>query len=127
MGTCRAEERPFQDGSEAPDARGHVPKGPPAVTTASAAPCVLCGEPATETVEPPRRTLARGVDPRDPSYSVTVILPDIALCAEHCLDVRQGGQLVGWCDDQRCRTFGALGEPSACGHPYEKLGPNRRS
>lgn len=89
--------------------------------------CVLCGEPAMETLEPPRRTLARGVDPRDPSYSVTVILPDVALCAEHVVDVRNGTRLVGWCDDQRCRIYGALGEPSACGHPYEKLGPSRRN
>ncbi len=97
------------------------------MTTTSNPLCVLCGAPATETIAPPRRTLARGLDPGDPSYSVTVILPDIALCAEHCLDVRQGGQLVGWCDDKRCRTYGALGDPSACGHPYEKLDPSRRS
>jgi hypothetical protein len=95
--------------------------------TVSAFPCVLCGEPATEAIDPPRRTLARGLDPGDPSYSVTAILPDIALCAEHSLDVRQGKRLVGWCDDQRCRTYGALGEPSACGLPYEKLGSNRRT
>lgn len=97
------------------------------MTTALDSSCVLCGEPATEALEPTRRTLARGVDPSDPSYSVTVILPDIALCAEHCVDVRQGGQLVGWCDDQRCRSYGPLGKPSACGHPYEQLGPSKRS
>lgn len=97
------------------------------MTTSSTSSCVLCSEQATETVEPPRRTLARGVDPSDPSYSVTVILPNIALCAEHCIDVREGEQLVGWCDDQHCRTYGALGEPSACGHPYEKLGASKRS
>jgi hypothetical protein len=95
--------------------------------TTSESSCVLCGEPATDAIDPPRRTLARGLDPSDPSYAVTVILPDIALCAEHSLDVRQGERLVGWCDDQRCRTYGALGEPSACGHPYEKLGPSKRS
>jgi hypothetical protein len=92
----------------------------------SASPCVLCGQPATEAIDPPRRTLARGLDPGDPSYSVTVILPDIALCIEHSLDVRQGERLVGWCDDQRCRTYGALGEPSACGLPYDRLGPSKR-
>ncbi len=96
-------------------------------STASDLSCALCAEPATEAIEPPRRTLARGLDPSDPSYSVTVILPDIALCALHSFDVREGGRLVGWCDDQRCRTYGALGEPSACGHPYEKLGPGKRS
>jgi hypothetical protein len=97
------------------------------VTSAVSEPsCVLCGVPATVAIDPPRRTLARGLDPNDPSYSVTVILPDVTLCAQHSVDVRQGKQLVGWCDDQRCRTYGALGEPSACGHLYEKLGPNKR-
>lgn len=89
--------------------------------------CVLCGHPATDAVDPPRRTLARGLDPGDPSYSVTVILPDVALCAQHSLDVRKGERFVGWCDDQRCRTYGALDEPSACGRPFEKLGPAKRS
>ncbi len=95
-------------------------------STASASLCILCGEPATEAIDPPHRTLARGLDPGDPSYSVTVILPDIALCSAHCLDVRQGDRLVGWCDDPRCRTYGALGEPSACGLPYTKLDPTKR-
>jgi hypothetical protein len=89
--------------------------------------CVLCGQAAAETIEPPRRTLARGLDPTDPSYSVTVILPDVALCAAHSFDVRQGKRRVGWCDDQRCRTYGELGEPSACGGPYTRLGPSGRS
>jgi hypothetical protein len=89
--------------------------------------CVLCDEPATDAAEPPRRTLARGVDPTDPSYSVTVILPDIALCAEHFGEVRRGLQLVGWCDDERCQVYGALGEPSGCGRPFEKLDPRKRS
>ncbi len=97
------------------------------MTTAPESVCVLCGEPATDALEPPRRTLARGPDPGDPSYSVTVILPDIALCAEHSLEVRQGKRLVGWCDQQQCRTYGALGEPSACGDAYTKLAPGNRS
>jgi hypothetical protein len=71
--------------------------------------------------------MTRGLDPSDPSYSVTVILPDIDLCAQHYLEVRQGARLVGWCDDPRCRTYGALGEPSPCGHPYEELAPHKRS
>jgi hypothetical protein len=71
--------------------------------------------------------MARGLDPSDPSYSVTVILPDIVLCSEHSLDVRQGARLVGWCDDPRCRIYGALGETSACGNPYEKLAPHKRA
>jgi hypothetical protein len=96
-------------------------------SAASASPCVLCGAPATEAIDPPRRTLARGLDPSDPSYSVTVILPDIALCTQHSRDVRQGERLIGWCDDQRCRSYGALGEPSACALPYERLGPTKRT
>jgi hypothetical protein len=89
--------------------------------------CALCGGPATEMIEPPRRTFARGLDPSDPSYSVTVILPDVALCAGHALDVRQGEKLVGWCDDQRCRTYGELGGTSACGDPYQAFGQRNRS
>jgi hypothetical protein len=88
--------------------------------------CALCGGPATQTIEPPRRTLARGVDPVDTSYSVTVLLPNMALCAEHAFDVRQGERLIGWCDEPPCRTYGEVGEPSSCGNPYEKLGPGRR-
>lgn len=96
-------------------------------STVSASHCVLCAQPATETIDPPRRTLARGLDPGDPSFSVTVILPDIALCAGHGSDVRQGERLVGWCDDPRCRNYGELGEPSACGVPYQKLGTAKRT
>ena len=96
-------------------------------STVSESACALCGRPATETIEPPRRTLARGPDPSDPSYSVTVILPDVALCSGHALEVRKSERLLGWCDDERCRTYGELGEPSACGDPYKKLGPGNRS
>jgi hypothetical protein len=115
--------------SQAPaERRRRVPRGTRAVTsTTSASSCVFCGEPATETIDPPRRTLARGLDPGDPTYSVTVILPDIALCVEHSRGVRQGERLVGWCDDPSCRMYGALGEPSACGRLYEKLTPTKRS
>lgn len=88
---------------------------------------MLCEEPATETIDPPRRTLARGLDPSDPSYSVTVILPDVALCDGHATAVRQGERLLGWCDDERCRSYGELGERSGCGDPYKKLGPGNRS
>jgi hypothetical protein len=96
-------------------------------SSVTGSPCALCEEPATETIDPPRRTLARGLDPSDPSYSVTVILPDVALCDGHAVEVRDGGRLLGWCDDERCRTYGELGEPSACGDPYKKLGPGNRS
>jgi hypothetical protein len=88
--------------------------------------CVICGAPATEMVEPARKTLARGLDPADPSYSVTVILPDIALCASHTLDLRNGGLHVGWCDDPQCRSYGQLGEPSPCGDPFTKVGARNR-
>ncbi len=93
----------------------------------SESPCALCGRTATEMIEPPRRTLARGPDPSDPSFSVTVILPDVALCAGHALEVSQSQRLLGWCDDQRCRAYGELGEPSACGDPYKKLVSGNRS
>lgn len=88
--------------------------------------CVLCDGMATKMIAPPRRTLNRGLDPGDPSYSVTVILPDVALCAEHALDVSQGSRLIGWCDEQQCRNYGEIGEPSPCGDPYTKLGRNNR-
>jgi hypothetical protein len=87
----------------------------------SSEPCALCGRAATETVDPPRRTLARGSDPSDPSYSITMILPNVPLCTEHALDVKQGSRLIGWCDDQRCRTYGEIGSDSPCGAQYEKL------
>lgn len=89
--------------------------------------CVLCGEPATETIEPSRRTLARGLDPDDASYSVTVILPDIALCVEHAVRVLHGERRVGWCDDPRCRSYGELDGPSSCGEPYQTLSPGKRT
>jgi hypothetical protein len=87
--------------------------------------CVLCGEPATERLEPPRKTLGRGTDPSDPSYSVIVILPYVSLCAAHAHEVRHGDRAIGWCDDQRCRSYGDLGQPSACGELYQKLSPSR--
>lgn len=97
------------------------------MTSTELGPCAICSEPATETIDPPRRTLARGADPADPSYSVTVILSDVALCAQHTLDVLEGERFVGWCDDPRCRTYGEVGDPSPCGGPYTKLVPGDRS
>jgi len=88
-------------------------------------PCALCSQPATVSIEPPRRTLGRGPDPSDPSYSVTVILPDVMLCAEHAFEVRQGDTLIGWCDDERCRVYGEVGEMSPCGHKFDKLAPRK--
>ncbi|MGH9043769.1 MAG: hypothetical protein ACRDVP_02835 [Acidimicrobiales bacterium] len=95
------------------------------MTTEATISCVLCGDPATESIEPPRKTLARGIDPGDPSYSVTVILPKVSVCAAHAHDVHHGDRAIGWCDDERCRTYGELGQPSACGDPYKKLNPGR--
>jgi hypothetical protein len=89
--------------------------------------CAFCSRPARVTVDPPRRTLARGLDPTDPSYSVTILLPDVLLCLEHALDVRQGNTIVGWCDDPLCRAYGEVGQISACGNQYKKLGPSNRS
>ena len=88
-------------------------------------PCTLCSQPATVSIEPPRRTLDRGPDPSDPSYSVTVILPDVMLCAEHAFDVSRGNTLIGWCDDERCRVYGEVGETSPCGHQFDKLAPRK--
>ena len=94
---------------------------------ATQAPCALCGQRPTELMTPPRRTLDRGVDPEDNSYSITVILPDVALCPQHTRYVRDGDVPLGWCDDPVCRTYGEAGEPSACGVPYASLARTNRS
>jgi hypothetical protein len=91
----------------------------------SESPCALCSQPATVSVEPPRRTLARAQDPRDPSYSITVILPDVMLCAAHAFDVSRGDTHIGWCDDERCRVYGEIGDASPCGHRFNKLEPRK--
>jgi hypothetical protein len=91
------------------------------LTSEVATSCALCEDPATENIEPARRTLARGTDPSDDSFSVTVILPDVSLCARHAEEVRRGDRAIGWCDDEACRTYGEVGEPSACGEPFTKL------
>ena len=87
----------------------------------------LCSRPATVTVEPPRRALERGPDPDDPSYSVTVLLPNVDLCAVHASDFHSKSAFVGWCDDERCRLYGEAGQISACGQPFEKLAMHRAS
>ncbi len=84
-------------------------------------PCALCSQPAVETFAPPRKALTRGVDPADGSYSVTVVLPDIPVCAQHALSVGAGETRVGWCDDALCRTYGVVGGSSPCGGLYELL------
>ncbi len=87
----------------------------------SGSPCALCSQAATVALEPPRRTLGRGPDPDDPSYSVTVVLPDIPLCLGHASDVRTGNTLMGWCDDEHCRIYGEIGETSPCGQQFIRL------
>lgn len=83
--------------------------------------CAICLLPAADLVEPPRRTLARGPDPSDDSFSVTVILPDVPLCNDHACGLRQGDVHLGWCDDERCRAYGEAGRLSACGGEYRAL------
>jgi len=83
--------------------------------------CVVCGRVATITADPPRRTLARGPDPEDPSYAVIAVLPELQLCESHFRATRNDGLLIGWCDDERCRLYGEVGELSPCGQPYVKL------
>ncbi|HSZ35604.1 MAG TPA: hypothetical protein VK773_00825 [Acidimicrobiales bacterium] len=74
---------------------------------------------------PKRRTLDRGPDPDDTSYSITVILPDVPLCDTHTRDVLQGDLRLGWCDDPHCRNYGEAGGPSPCGSPYDEIAPKR--
>lgn len=95
------------------------------IAQADALSCAICDEPATERIDPPRRTLARGTDPEDPSYALTVVLPDVVLCAAHAQDVQQKIRGIGWCDDERCRNYGEIGQPSLCGDLYKKIGPGR--
>ena len=91
------------------------------------APCALCGQRPTELIAPPRRTFDRGADPEDTSFSITVILPDVALCNQHARYVRDGDLPLGWCDDPLCRTYGEVGEPSTCGAQYATLVSGNRS
>lgn len=96
-------------------------------TTVTESPCAFCGEVSTALIEPPRRTLDRGPDPNDDSFSITVILPDVPLCDAHARGVREGDLLLGWCDDQQCRNYGEAGELSACGALYGPLASTGRS
>jgi len=96
-------------------------------TLASGSLCALCGEVATVVIEPCRRTLVRGTDPDDASFSVTAILPFVPLCDEHASAVHEGDRLVGWCDDPLCRMYGEVGEASVCGNEYKELVPSGRS
>jgi hypothetical protein len=81
--------------------------------------CAICGRAGTVTVDPPRRTIARGADPSDSSFSVIAVLPDVLLCEEHAEELPR--LAIGWCDDERCRLYGESGEPSPCGEPFKRL------
>ena len=83
--------------------------------------CNLCGRMGSVTMEPQRRTLARGTDPLDPSVSVIAVLPDVVLCEDHADEVASGHLSIGWCDDERCRVFGELGLVSPCGEVFKAL------
>ncbi len=96
-------------------------------TAVTTSPCAFCSENSTSHIDPPRRTLDRGPDPSDDSFSITVILPDIPLCDAHAQTVRDGAFLLGWCDDEQCRIYGEVGAPSACGAPYGALASTTRS
>ncbi len=86
----------------------------------------MCGRLSTAMIDPPRRTLDRGPDPEDESFSITVILPEVPLCDEHFPIARDGNLHLGWCDDEQCRIYGEAGEPSPCGAPYGQLAPNKK-
>lgn len=83
--------------------------------------CDVCGRSSSVTMEPPRRTLARGADPDDPSLSIIVVLPDIVLCEDHADEVGRGELSLGWCDNERCRVYGEAGLISPCGEPFTTL------
>jgi hypothetical protein len=83
--------------------------------------CIICGGEGSVTMDPPRRTLARGADSGDPSFSIIAVLPDVVLCEEHAEEVVDRQRTLGWCDDQQCRVFGEAGEASACGEAYKVL------
>ena len=83
--------------------------------------CILCGRVGSVTLEPPRRTLARGTDPDDPSLSVIAVLPDVVLCEGHADEVGRGELSLGWCDNEPCRLYGEAGFVSPCGQPFKTL------
>jgi hypothetical protein len=82
--------------------------------------CALCGAAGT-TIELPRRTIARGLDPEDAAFSIIAVLPDLELCDLHAEELGHGEFVLGWCDDEQCRCFGRSGEASGCGTPYKAL------
>jgi hypothetical protein len=73
------------------------------VTTVTRSPCAVCGGTPAALFEPPHRTLDRGPDPEDDSYSIIVILPEVPLCPKHARQVRDGG----------CASVGAITQTAA--------------
>lgn len=88
---------------------------------AAPAVCVICGRAGPVTMDPPRRTLARGPDSIDESLSVIAVLPDVNLCEEHAEGYAHHQIAIGWCDDERCRIFGECDTSSPCGEPYKAI------
>jgi hypothetical protein len=83
--------------------------------------CVVCDRTGAVVIDPPQRTLGRGPDPEDPSFSIIGVLPDVTFCTEHAADFRGSTLSLGWCDDERCRMYGETGRLSPCGEPYTQL------
>ena len=73
----------------------------------------------------PRRAFERGPDPQDPSFSITVLLPDVALCATHAQEVSAKTTSIGWCDNELCRMYGEVGQVSPCGQAFVKAAPQK--
>ena len=88
-------------------------------TGAKSVACNFCERVGSVTMEPPRRTLARGVDPDDRSLSVIAVLSDVVLCGDHADEIAQGELSLGWCDNERCRLYGEAGSVSPCGEPFK--------
>ena len=87
--------------------------------------CALCGCPGSLTIEPLRRTLARGSDPSDQALSIIAVLPDVVLCQEHADQVALGKVSIGWCDNEPCRLYGEVGMESPCGDAFKALGRHK--
>ena len=47
--------------------------------------------------------------------------PDVLLCDDHYHQFMSKELVVGWCDEESCRTYGAVGALSACGKPFAVL------
>lgn len=93
----------------------------PAANPVAVGNCVLCSRSAAVTLDLARRTIDRGPDPEDPSFALTAVLPELRLCEPHFEATAGDSLVVGWCDDERCRVYGPVGEASPCGLLFSKL------